>query len=964
MSHFACRTQRNVFLVAACFACAFACAGEPAGGDVATSYVEGIELLEAGDYKRAVEQFSQAIAANDENAEYHRARGVANTLAENFSAAIADLQRAMRLRDNDTETRVWLACAYRMGGDTAKGAQFFLINRSIPADYANMLYNEMAMAYWQSKTNGSYWDKETKSQIAVREPVKKQFIDAAKTYAQRHKATGQAAGKLLASRVKAAMDRADWPAAARDLTAMRVAAPDDVELRGQWAQCLLGLGDAYHAREEFTRTLCILPLWGEGYLGRAQAAAMLGDVGRAAADLEIAASLGAKSDAASAAVQKLSAQHAAQIRNDSFEHFIKDMQADAPIETLIDDALAVHFAFNDAHAAYADQYQQRIWALSDALRGDNASAARHDMLARFLYNNNTVPIVWNGPRASEQLRPQSSNEKQQEFARAFESVDAALKIRPAHPNALATKGWMLYALGRTGEAEELADRGLAAEGRNVRLLRLKNQSLVNRAAELSARASALRAGRTETSTEQRSDGVYKITKTYPPTAAQLAEALALDAQAAELRNQAAQVGAALEQVQMKVIPGLLSDGGKTLAGGDVKTAQNSIEQAFSLDPENPDVLKSMTELYKKIDDTRLRTLFALLAQPLTNTSAAAKLKTAWEQINRTMWQSANTALDEAEQINATDARIPAYRSIAAAGRGDKHAADQFRRAALALEEARARLSGTSFLSANNTPLRLDEFGLAMIVRLKHANALLDDGKAQIAFDTLGVNIAFENRFPKEQRVEAIPTALLPDPTLDLNTIPDAPTLASLLAASRLAAGKALIALGRTAEAQQEYRAIRAYLANWPATAKGRETMNEADSWARLGQAEAAFAAKDFEAAHQLLSAGEGWPWNLPEALEKRRKALEEQVRAARNGRINAEARANERLSPKEQRIKSMRETIAQLQKQRDTIATNQNSPTASEREKQLYQSSITELDKVIAGYTKSLNQLEQTPENP
>ena len=124
--------------------------------DPATAYVEGMEALEAGGFPLAVTDLTRALAGDADNADYLRARGVANTLAENFSAAIADLERALRLHADDFEAKLWVAAAYRMKGDPATGANYFS-TRGVPPNYANLVYNEMAMDYWSSRTNGSSW---------------------------------------------------------------------------------------------------------------------------------------------------------------------------------------------------------------------------------------------------------------------------------------------------------------------------------------------------------------------------------------------------------------------------------------------------------------------------------------------------------------------------------------------------------------------------------------------------------------------------------------------------------------------------------------------------------------------------------------------------------------------------------------------------------------------------------------
>lgn len=105
---------------------------EPSG----EAYVSGIEALAAGDHQKAVSDLGRAIAADEENAACHRARGVAHTLAENFPAAIADLERALRLDGKDQEAKLWLAAAYRMSGDPGKGASLFTFN-GVPHDYAD-----------------------------------------------------------------------------------------------------------------------------------------------------------------------------------------------------------------------------------------------------------------------------------------------------------------------------------------------------------------------------------------------------------------------------------------------------------------------------------------------------------------------------------------------------------------------------------------------------------------------------------------------------------------------------------------------------------------------------------------------------------------------------------------------------------------------------------------------------------
>ncbi len=58
-------------------------------------------------------------------------------------------------------------------------------------------------------------------------------------------------------------------------------------------------------------------------------------------------------------------------------------------------------------------------------------------------------------------------------------------------------------------------------------------------------------------------------------------------------------------------------------------------------------------------------------------------------------------------------------------------------------------------------------------------------------------------------------------------------------------------------------------------------MSVVDSWARLGLAEAAYAARDYAEAFRLLMSGEGWPGRLPPEWEQQRRALSDKVVEAR-----------------------------------------------------------------------------------
>lgn len=896
----------------------------------AAPYVEGIEALRSGNFNEAAADLVKATAAGEENADYLRARGVAGVLTENFPQAITGLERAVKLRADDAEAKLWLAAAYLMNGDPAKGSMNFSFN-GVPHNYADLVYNVMAMDYWSSRVNKTYYDRVQRRQVPVNEAVKTTFPEAARAYAERHLATGARPNKLVMDRMKSGLRRGDWTAAWNDLAALRRNAPEDISLRKDAAECLLGFGDALHAREEFTRVLCVEPLWGEGYLGRARAAAMTGDRRRAEADLKTAKELRARGiSAAESAVRKAGALPPRK----ADEAFRQKALSETSWEDLVNSALALHRQFNDRRFRYDEGYQDRVLAISDAIRVDRKNADRRELLARFLFDYRAVPVIWNGPRATEQLRPQSAAEQDGEVRRALEAADEALKIDPRHVNALVTKAYALYALGRPNDAEALADKALKIEPYCARALGFKSYIVHRRADQLASRASALRSGRSETHTEHRSDGVYMVTTRYEPTAEELAEAAQCEAEAAQRRQEAAKLDEEAGRVRREMIPALLKKG--------------KAQKAAVLDADMSEVKRALAEWARKHGDAREKKMYALMAEPIPHTTAADELKTVWENIIRTAWPAAEASLDAAGKIDPADARVSAYRSVLAAARQDAAAATRQRTASLALEEARARLMGTSFVSAGKAPLRIDESGLTLVVRQRYGDALAAEGRNDRALEAYQVNQGIETRADKDTLWALLPTAMLPDTSVGVNAVQEAPSLASLTAWARLGAGRALLALGRPADAQKEFLAVRAYLANWPMTAEHRETMNVVDSWARLGIAEAAIAAGDYETAAPLLVSGEGWPWGLPKDLEARKNALTEKFRAARNQVEEDRMEAQRRMTP-EQRIEQSRSfDDDQFQKQREQTLSALQDPNLSPADRRALEASLAELDRVIA----------------
>src|SRR5579871_3718219 len=127
----------------------------------ARDYLSGMQALERADFKGAVAALTQAIENDPDNEEYVCARGVAETLSEDFPSALRDLKRADKLNPRDADARLWLATAYRMSGDAWQGSLLFMYDESIPHSETDLIYNRMAMEYYTSKTQGHYMDRKT-----------------------------------------------------------------------------------------------------------------------------------------------------------------------------------------------------------------------------------------------------------------------------------------------------------------------------------------------------------------------------------------------------------------------------------------------------------------------------------------------------------------------------------------------------------------------------------------------------------------------------------------------------------------------------------------------------------------------------------------------------------------------------------------------------------------------------------
>jgi hypothetical protein len=156
-----------------------------------------------------------------------------------------------------------------------------------------------------------------------------------------------------------------------------------------------------------------------------------------------------------------------------------------------------------------------------------------------------------------------------------------------------------------------------------------------------------------------------------------------------------------------------------------------------------------------------------------------------------------------------------------------------------------------------------EAGLSMALRLQSGDGALILANARTA-----------DGATREQIVLQVPSAMLPDPHAHPDHLAEAPTVGSLVAWTYVRAGQALLAVGDAGRAEGSFRRAVDIEANWPPTAKDRQTLFVPVAWARLGLARVAYAKGDYETAFRLLQER---PWGMPKELEDQIKQLTDDV---------------------------------------------------------------------------------------
>lgn len=792
-------------------------------------YIDGLDALNEGRWPEAVAAFSRALEVNGDDPTFVLARGVAQVLTEQFAPALKDLERAQRLGLRGREATLWIYAAeamsgiiivndHALGGNPARTRGPIVV--SIPGhvaqggndygtEYGSFVVYRLGMEYQKFRLPPDLGG--VGNPAGVRNPAMREaMLKAGQLFAERWLKRPELASANLA-RAKQNSANRDFGATLRDVERALAAKPSDPELRFKSGESWLALGRPMTARREFTIALTGRTDFAAAYLGRALAAAQLGDARRVAEDLEIAARLdGAAAKAARAKTEaELAKNRPTGGLDGAVAEFDRAVAAGAPMDQLTRLATELHRIAEARRRRYDEIYQEKLRGLEDATRSAPKNPDKWVQLAEYVLaeaDNRGEKVE---PRREVQMyRFQESADRERQ--RAVELADRALALNPRHVLGLAQKAMALTALRRYDEAEKTAEQALANGGNNPDALRLYARFRAQRANQLSNEAWGLRQERSTSSkhTENRSDGVYEVTTTtwYPPTQADLNRAAQLDAQAAQLRRQARAAMEKAVAVSRGTVGGALIEADLHLWDGKLEAAQAALERAVKMDPASLEAHDQLVQFLMRTGRGDQAEEQQLIARQLIQTTSAPLLRLAWNRMEKTAWQGARGYLARARTIDPQDARVLAYQGVVYEGEDKPAAAIGAYRAVLALETARLQLDEPTGPAAKPRPRDAMDFGLALQAALHLGKLYEGQGRGAEAMALYRHGLGLAARMPRGFESRQMFTALWPDQKPEKGAVVMKPeNAATLVADLHLRLGKLLSAAGRRDEATAHFR---------------------------------------------------------------------------------------------------------------------------------------------------------------
>ena len=777
-------------------------------------FLRGLDLLGANRALDAVPAFGQAIAANEENSDFYTARGACFVVAERMNESLPDLQRALKLNPNNILASRMARLAYLMLGDQLTASKFYGHGSTKDMDF---LITEVGVGYGSRTSAQQHGYKQAVQDQQKTAAALQKLPTVAGMVANAYRSGEQKSVQALFALGVEQVSTGDYEAARRSFRDVIAKYPYDWTSRYYHARSLLETGDPELARRELTYVLCWKRFLPEAFATRAMCAAKQGDAKCAKADLDSATKLdAAKAAEAQGAVDQLLQQNASAVAPsdtalwDALGVAAKSIPS---FDELAQIALKLRQSVNAKRLRWDETYQDRLHALCAAARAQPGNAGRLADAAEFLRDHNEVRgLQVETTGAVRQLRRQTGDTANWEIELAYTLVNEGLAAQSQHARCWASKSAiLLHSYNKCEEAEQAAHATVRADPKLVAghiALSDCHKEYAVRHREEAARLRTPKTGTRDVRVmDQQGRHVRTDTETYqiPPPAADLARAAECDRLAAinDQKEQAClnnALACAKGTPQEPYYQALMFFLRKDYAG-----SRPWLEKAVQDNPNDPKMRHGLANCLKHLglEDEYIEEFARAIN--LQETTAEVWLKVAWNKLERNAWQAAGKALLRARQLDPADARIWAFTgTLAESGNKDAAEAEGCLRAALAQEEARARLNGTSYAaSAAPAPLSPEDLGLSMMLRLKLARYAFASRPAQAA-DYYLATAAAERRMSDWGLAKGVYAAMLPFPDRGPKQPPGPPPLVAVLKNNRIYAGQALLNAGRGAEAAQHF----------------------------------------------------------------------------------------------------------------------------------------------------------------
>lgn len=869
-------------------------------------YLEGLDNLEKGDYSAASKSFDAALEAESENPSLYIARAVSYILAENFAPAEKDLLRAQRLDQTRKDTRLWLATIYSMKGDFMKSSatypaathdQFENLVSDVGRGYGELSFRE------KDPYNAPYLDQPRKQRAAA----KARFPEVAGAFSQRYKTTLPDLGPLLFDRANQLMAKKDWAGALNNLEQARRTNPKDPKLLHFIAFCNVHLGAPAGAREQFTAVLTANPTWASSFAGRAMAAAALGDMRRAQTDLERACALNpAEAERYRALVDEAVKNNPApQMKREEISGRVQDLYAaarsKATDEELLTQAIAIIKGMNAYRLRADETYFDHRSAFEEKAKTNDPD--RLADLAEFLWRQANV-------RHSEKVelraeaRPYRSTNVEAETAYAEQCCDRVLAANPNHVKALTYKACCLMDRGKYGDAETLLKRASAVDPGYGPLLQSYSRLLNWCAWVRYCKANDLR------STKYAGEDAHYYYYRHP-SQAELAEADRLEAEANKLAAWARQqLETAARNYAGKPL-GYYYTGILANHQSQPDAARAAFEEAVKLDPKFEAAWDELSTLYFKAGMLRETAEAKSQAVNLSHSTGGHMLRYAWIMIGKTKYKTANQALLRAIDYDPADPRAAAYLAVIAQGDNRPDNALAWFRTAAAMEEARARLNGTSSRSVGSSPIPASAAGFPMTINNRLGRLALAQDRPEVAIEAFSRNLGLQKRIPKSEYFTPIASSMLPDEDIgDVVPKPEAEIPISQFMWAHEGIGEALLKQGKEEQAIQSFQTCMSLPKLRHPTQPPGSRMGDPFMTAKINMVKMFVAKNDLQKAWIACTSGE-----QPNGVSKE---LSDEMR--RLGREVDQKRATQRYAEHDREVEAARakqqEEIDKIMKQR------------------------------------------------